>query len=103
VGASRQTYNLGGYYEDERFNVRVSYNHRSSFYSGLDRSTAFYQADSDNVSASLGYKVSDNLSFSLDARNLNNPKLKYYALNEDQPRSVYVNGRQYYLTARMKF
>ncbi len=103
VGASRQTYNLGGYYEDDRFNVRVAYNHRSSFYSGLDRSTAFYQADTDNVSASLGYKINDNISLSLDGHNLNNPKLKYYALNEDQPRSVYVNGRQYYLTARMKF
>jgi iron complex outermembrane receptor protein len=103
VGASRETYNLGGYYEDERFNVRVSYNHRSSFYSGLDRSTAFYQAATDNVSASFGYKVSEDLSISLDARNLNNPKLKYYALNEDQPRSIYSNGRQFYLTARMKF
>jgi len=103
VGASRETYNLGAYYEDDRFNVRVSYNHRSSFYSGLDRSTAFSQAATDTVSASLGYKFSDALSFSLDARNLNNPKLKYFALNEDQPRSVYVNGRQYYLTARLKF
>jgi len=103
LGASRETYNLGGYYEDDRFNVRVSYNHRSAFYSGLDRSTAFSQAASDNVSASFGYKVNDNLSLSLDARNLNNPKLKYYALNEDQPRSVYVNGRQYYLSARLKF
>jgi iron complex outermembrane receptor protein len=81
----------------------VSYNHRSSFFSGLDRSTAFYQADTDTVSASLGYKVSDNISLSLDARNLNNPKLRYYALNQDQPRSVYQNGRQYYLTARMTF
>ncbi len=103
VGASRNLYNLSAYYEDEHFNVRVSYNHRSSFYSGLDRSTAFYQAETDTVSASFGYKISDNISLSLDARNLNNPKLRYYALSTDQPRSVYQNGRQYYLTARMKF
>ncbi|MDT7836609.1 TonB-dependent receptor [Aquabacterium sp. OR-4] len=103
VGASRQTYNLGGFYEDERFNVRVSYNHRSSFYSGLDRSTAFYQAASDSVSASFGVKINEQFSISLDARNLNNPKLKYYALNEDQPRSIYVNGRQFFLTARARF
>jgi iron complex outermembrane receptor protein len=103
VGASRDIYNLSAYYEDEHLNARVSYNHRSSFFSGLDRSTAFYQADTDTVSASLGYKVSDNISLSLDARNLNNPKLRYYALNQDQPRSVYQNGRQYYLTARMTF
>ncbi|HVK31311.1 MAG TPA: TonB-dependent receptor [Burkholderiaceae bacterium] len=102
VGASRNTYNLGGYYEDDRLSVRVGYNHRSSFYSGLDRSTAFYQADTENVSASIGYKLSDTFSISLDGRNLNNPKLKYYALNEDQPRSIYTNGRQYYLMLRAK-
>ena len=103
VGASKNTYNVSGYYEDPMFSVRVSYTYRSSFYSGLDRSTAFYQDDTANVSASFGYKFSDNLSFSLDAQNLNNPKLKYYALNKDQPRSIYENGRQFYLNARFKF
>lgn len=102
VGASRDTYNLTGYFENEKFNVRVAYNFRSHFYSGLDRSTAFNQADFGSVAASFGYKISDNLSISLDGRNLNDPKLKYYALNEDQPRSIYRNGRQYYLTLRMK-
>ena len=33
-----------------------------------------------------------------DALNLNNPTLRYYALNKDQPRSIYQNGRQYYLS-----
>lgn len=103
VGTSRHTYNLSAFYEDERFNARIAYNFRSKFYSGLDRNTAFSQDDIDSLSASLGYKINDNLSVSFDAHNLNNPKLKYFALNEDQPRSIYQNGRQYYLTARVKF
>ncbi|MBI3716296.1 MAG: TonB-dependent receptor [Betaproteobacteria bacterium] len=103
VGASKNTYNLSGYYEDANFSARLNYTFRSSFYSGLDRSTAFYQDDISNVSASLGYRVNDNLSITLDGQNLNDPKLKYYALNKDQPRSIYQNGRQYYLTARIKF
>lgn len=102
VGASRRTYNIVGYYEDDRFNARVAYNFRSHFFSGLDRSTAFNQADTASLAASLGVKISENLSLSFDAQNLNNPKLKYYALNEDQPRSIYQNGRQYYLTLRAK-
>ena len=80
----------------------MNYSFRSKFYSGLDRSTAFSQDDVGNLSATLGYKINDNMSISLDGRNLNNPKLKYFALNEDQPRSIYVNGRQYYLTLRVK-
>lgn len=102
VGASRDTYNLSGYYEDDRFNARVAYSYRSHFYSGLDRSTAFNQDDFGSVAASFGVKINDHLAISLDGRNLNNPKLKYYALNHDQPRSIYENGRQYYLTLRMK-
>jgi len=50
----------------------------------------------------LGYKISDNLAVSLDLQNLNNPTLKYFALNEDQPRSIYQSGRQFYLTLRGK-
>ena len=103
VGASRDTFNLSGYFENDVFSARLSYTYRSSFYSGLDRSTAFYQAATDNVSASLGYKVNDSFTITLDAQNLNNPKLRYYALNEDQPRSIYQNGRQFYLNARVKF
>ncbi|MBL8519949.1 MAG: TonB-dependent receptor [Betaproteobacteria bacterium] len=103
VGASRNVYNLSGYYEDDRFSARVNYTFRSSFYSGLDRNTAFYQDDTDVVSASFGYKVNDHLTVTLDGMNLNNPKLKYFALNNDQPRSIYQNGRQFYLMARFKF
>ena len=102
VGASRHTYNFVGYYEDDRFNARFAYNFRSHFFSGLDRSTAFNQADTTSMAASFGVKINENLSLSFDAQNLNNPKLKYYALNEDQPRSIYQNGRQYYLTLRAK-
>jgi iron complex outermembrane receptor protein len=102
VGASKNTYNLVFYYEDDRFNARLAYNARSAFYSGLDRNTAFWQDATKNLAASIGYRFSDNLSISLDGHNLNNPKLKYYALNKDQPRSVYENGRQVYLTLRAK-
>jgi iron complex outermembrane receptor protein len=35
--------------------------------------------------------------------NLNNPKTAYYAESQERPRSIYENGRQYYLTLRMKF
>jgi iron complex outermembrane receptor protein len=103
VGTSKNTYNLGAYFENDRFNARASYTFRSKFFSGLDRATAFSQDDVDNLSISLGLKISDNWNITLDGLNLNNPKLKYFALNEDQPRSIYQNGRQYYLNARCRF
>ena len=103
VGTSKDTYNIGGYFENDRFNARINYTYRSSFYSGLDRATAFYQDDTDVLNASFGFKATEWLNITLDALNLNEPKLKYYALNRDQPRSIYENGRQYYLNFRFKF
>ena len=103
VGASKDVYNIGAYYETAHFNARISYNYRSAFYSGLDRSTAFSQDDTGVLAATLGYLFNDNLSLTLDGENLNDPTLKYYALNTDQPRAFYKNGRQYYLSLRAKY
>ena len=51
---------------------------------------------------SLSYAINKNFAITLDALNLNDPILKYYGYNEDQPRAFYTNGRQYYFGLRMK-
>ena len=103
VGTSKNTYNLIAYYETAKFTARVAYSFRSAFYSGLDRSTAFFQNDVGYLSATLGYQVNESFAITLDGVNLNNPTIKYYALNEDQPRAFYKNGSDYYLNFRFKF
>jgi iron complex outermembrane receptor protein len=102
VGTSKNTYNISGYFENNSFSARVAYTYRSAFFSGLDRSTAFSQAEIGTLSASLGYTINENFAITLDGQNLNNPTLKYYALNETQPRAFYKNGAQYYLNVRLK-
>ena len=102
VGCSKNTYNASVYFENDSFNARVSYNRRSAFYSGLDRSTAYYQGATGDVTASLGYTINKSFGITLEGRNLNNPHLRYYA-NADQPRAYYDNGRQYYLTAHYSY
>lgn len=102
VGTSKNTYNLGVWFENDRFGARVGYTYRSAFLIGLDKSTPFYQDDYGTVSASFSYKATDWLSFSLDAMNLNDPMLIYRQTSK-LPRSFYNNGSQYYLNARFKF
>jgi iron complex outermembrane recepter protein len=102
VGTSKDTYNVSGYFENKHLSARVAYTYRSSFYSGLDRNTAFTQYNIGTLSASLAYTINDQWSVTLDGMNLNNPTLKYYALNETQPRAFYKNGEQYYLNVRFK-
>jgi iron complex outermembrane receptor protein len=102
VGTSKNTYNVSGYFENKMFSARVAYIYRSAFYSGLDRSSAFTQDAIGTLSASLGYTMNEHFSITLDGMNLNNPTLKYYALNQSQPRAFYKNGSQYYLNFRFK-
>jgi iron complex outermembrane receptor protein len=103
LGTSKNTVNVGGYFETDKFSARVSYNYRSSFYSGLDRASAFFQDDVQSVDASVGYSFNDNWSLSLDARNLTNETIEYYAESKERPRSTYINGRQYYLNLRFNY
>ncbi len=103
LGASRNVFNLIGYFENDHLNARIAYNYRSHFYNGIDRLSAFNQDDTRNVSASIGWKFNDMVSISLDGMNLTNEKLKYYAENTDQPRGIYTNGRQYYFNVRLSF
>ncbi len=102
VGSSRGTYNLEGYYEDERLSARLAYTYRSSFLAGLFSSSPQYVHGVGNLAASLNYKISERYSLTFDVLNLNNPVLKYYGANQDQPTALYANGRQYYFGLRAK-
>jgi predicted acylesterase/phospholipase RssA len=93
----------GGYYDNYGFSARLAYTFRSHFFVGLDRSTPQYQDDTDNLAASLRYRINNNFTLTFDALNLNNPTLKYYGANTDQPRAFYKNGRQYYAGVQISF
>lgn len=102
LGTSKNTYNVGAYFENDTFGARVSYTRRSSFLIGLSGANPYYQDDFGTLSASLSYKATDWLSISFDALNLNNPTYKYYQTTAI-PTSFYSNGRQYYLNFRFKY
>jgi len=101
-GSVKNSFNLGGFYENDHFSARVNYGYTDDIFVATDRGTDYYQKGTGVLSASLGYKFSDRFAVSLDGQNLNDPKLKYYA-SEVQPRAIYTNGRQFYLTARIKY
>ncbi len=102
LGNSKNTYNVGAFFENDSFGARIGYTHRSSFLIGLSGANPYYQDSLGTLSASLSYKATDWLSFSLDALNLNNPTIKYYQTSAI-PTSFYENGRQYYFNIRVKY
>jgi iron complex outermembrane receptor protein len=100
VGTSKNSYNIGGFFENDSFSARVTYNYRSSFLNGLDRKSAIYQDGVGVVNASLAYNINKQITLSLEGRNLNDPLLKSYATTPDQPRAFYKNGREIYFGIR---
>ncbi len=102
VGTSKDTYNVGVYFENQMFSARANYSYRSSFLIGLSGANPYYQDDFGTVSLALNYKPTEWINVSLDALNLNNPDLTYYQ-SATAPTAFYSNGRQYYLNLRFKF
>lgn len=102
IGNSKDTYNLTGYWEGNGFSARLAYTYRSSSLVGLDRSFNESEAGIANLALALNYDINKKLSVSFNALNLNNAPLEYYANNTTQPRAIYYNGTQYYLTLHAK-
>jgi len=103
VGTSRWTGNLIGYYEKDWLSARLAYTYRSHFFVGLDRSAAENQDNYGSLDGSLNLNINKNVSLTLDALNITNHKLKYYALNKSQPRAVYDNGSQVFFGIRVRY
>ena len=103
VGTSQVTYNLVGYYEN-------SWRQRTP---GLHLPLALLRrpgpqlAENEDgygqLDASVNFNVTHNVTLTVDALNLTNSLLKYYAANPTQVRAVYDNGTQVYAGVHVKF
>jgi iron complex outermembrane receptor protein len=102
-GNSKDTYNLSGYFENERVSARLSYTYRSDWFVTFDRTTPLNQEALSSVDASVVVNVLDNVAVTFDALNLTNEKTEQFAGTELRPRAIYDNGRVYYAGVRLKF
>jgi iron complex outermembrane receptor protein len=102
LNASRNTYNVTGYYENDRFSARLAYSYRSSYKAGVDRGASQHVDSMPSLAASVNFKLNEHLTVTFDALNLTNETIKMYAENKDQPRAFYSNGRTFYLGLRGK-
>lgn len=104
-GLSPQSYNASLFYEDSKFQARVSYNWRNHFSidcgggSTLPRNRAAYgQTD-----ASLRYNLTPDISLYADLINIGGKSAQEYASNPSQFLQLESVGRRINLGARMAF
>ncbi len=106
IGTSKNAYNAGAFYEQDKFSARITYSWRSGFLNGTSRNSAAFQAPIGTLSASIAYQINENYSVTLDGKDLNNPLVRSVIHTPgamDLPGSLYKNGRQVYFALHGKY
>jgi iron complex outermembrane receptor protein len=102
-GTSKNSYNLGAYFENDSFGVRVSYSFRDTYKLGNRGGKDYFQEGNGSLNASFNYTFNKNIQFTLEAQNLNDPLLTTYVTDQTQIAGVYKNGMTVYAGVRLKY
>ncbi|TWT16870.1 TonB-dependent receptor [Luteimonas wenzhouensis] len=106
---SKDQYNISPFFENDRWSARVTYSWRSKYYTQVDRGNFLVTDDYESLDASIGFRINDRLSLTLDGMNLLDSEYYTYAQVEGVPnteklvRGLYRTGRRYMASLRMQF
>jgi TonB-dependent receptor len=98
--------NLVGFYENDKWSVRVAYNWRDKFLSGLADGAGANPAYTEaygQIDLSVGYNWNDRLSFQAEAINLNDGIQRVHGRTKEQVLYVTQTGPRYMFGMRYKF
>jgi len=105
---SKHSYNLVGMYEKGPISARIAYNWRDTFLSGIQNivgvgALPIYTRGYGWLDASVGYRISNHLSFTVEGMNLlNTLRSSYYGI-ETRPQTVWQNDLQVGATMTIRF
>ncbi|HEV6964153.1 TonB-dependent receptor [Roseateles sp.] len=121
-GVSKYSANLGGYFENDSFSVRLVYNYRGKYVSSTTAPSPTTNSQGNtvingvtmpaaptmaapvsNLDLSINYDINSQLQLAFSATNLTNPARAQYRYSELEQQKLDASGRQYYLEARYKF
>ncbi len=95
-----------GFYENDKWSVRVAYNWRDKFLSGLADGAGANPAYTEaygQIDLSVGYNWNDRLSFQAEAINLNDGIQRVHGRTKEQVLYVTQTGPRYMFGMRYKF
>lgn len=104
-GASENSYNLTGYYENEDFSVRLAYAWRDEFVTNAagDSQSTLLQDAYGQLDVSTSYSITDNIDVSLDVLNVTDETFSQYGLTKDRGVGVYGYGRTFVAGVQFAF
>ncbi|KQV61134.1 TonB-dependent receptor [Pelomonas sp. Root1217] len=103
-GLSKNSYNLGVWYDDGDFNARLAYAYRDKYYSGTNdvSGNPNFSDKTGYLDAKIQWKATKNFTLALEAKNLTNQAELTYAGDLGRPNELAWSGRRYYVTLGYK-
>lgn len=103
-GLSKNSYNLGLWYDDGNFNARLAYAYRDKYYTGSNdvSGNPNFRDKTGYLDAKVQWKATKNFTLAVEAKNLTNQAELSYAGDLSRPNELAWSGRRYYLTLGYK-
>lgn len=105
-GMSRNSYNVGIWYDLGQWNARLAYNYRDAYYTGsvdANASLPVYGEAVGFLDAKIQYRVTDNLTISFEGKNLSDEAQYLNSGSTSRRNEMAWSGRRYFVGATYKF
>ena len=103
-GMSRNSYNLGIWYDRDQINARLAYNYRDSYYTGATdvSGNPVFAEKTGFLDGKFQYRYNDHLSFAIEGKNLTNEIQKTTAGDPFRLNELAWSGRRYFVSISYK-
>ena len=103
-GLAENTYNLTFYYENERFDARISYNYKDKYVEYIQNNMyPVYRDAYGQMDISMGYQLTDTVKLSLKGINIADEATTGYTMDPAFPTMYELSGRRVSLGLRADF
>jgi len=105
-GLSKNSYNVSLWYDKYQINARLAYNYRDDYYTGstdVNTGNPVFMEASGYLDAKVQYRITPNLTFSIEAKNLTDEVSQTTAGGSMRKNDLGWNGRRYYAGVGYKF
>lgn len=104
VGLADKAYNVTLFYENERFQARVSYNYKDKYVEGIGYEMyPIWRSGYGQTDMSVSYNLNDHVQLSLEGINITDETTKGYTMDPSFPTMDEKSGRRFSLGLRVNF
>jgi len=104
VGLADKAYNVTLFYENDRFQARVSYNYKDKYVEGIGYEMyPIWRSGYGQTDMSVSYNLNDNVQLSLEGINITDEATKGYTMDPSFPTMNEKSGRRFSLGLRVNF